>query len=225
MGSNGDDLERVSRNAAKYMTIVLLIRHASNDYLTQNRMAGWQPIPLNEQGRNEARALAQRLATVPLRAIYASPIARARETAEIIAQPHQLAVQIHPGLTEVNVGDWTNQTIPDLQATEAWKQLLARPFAFRFPNGESNAEVHARMVATMEALVAAHPEQIIALVSHADPIKIALAHYLGMKLDDFNRLAIDPASLSILKFNATQVLVYRLNDNGMLDLRKETPNA
>lgn len=207
------------------MTTVLLIRHASNDYLTQNRMAGGQPIPLNEQGRSEARALAQRLATIPLRAIYASPIERARETAEIIAQPHQLAVQIHPGLTEVNVGDWTNQTITDLQATDAWKQMLARPYDFRFPNGESNAEVHARIVATIDALVSAHPDQIIALVSHADPIKIALAHYLGMNLNDFNRLVIDPASLSILKFNATQVLVYRLNDNGTLDLRKETKDG
>lgn len=207
------------------MTTVLLIRHASNDYLTQNRMAGWQPIPLNEQGRSEARALAQRLATVPLSAIYSSPIARARETADIIAQPHQLAVQIHAGLTEVNVGDWTDQMIPDLQTTDAWKHMLAHPFDFRFPHGESNAEVHARIVATIDALVAIHPDQIIALVSHADPIKIVLAHYLGMNLNDFNRLAIDPASLSILKFNTTQVLVYRLNDNGALNLSKETKDG
>jgi probable phosphoglycerate mutase len=207
------------------MTTVLLIRHASNDYLTQNRMAGWQPIPLNEQGRSEAHALAQRLATVPLDAIYTSPIERARETANIIAQPHQLDVQVHPGLSEVNVGDWTDQTIPDLQNTDAWKQMLARPFDFRFPNGESNVEVHARIVTTINALAAMHPHQIIALVSHADPIKMALAHYLGMDLNNFNRLAIDPASLSILKFNATQVLVYRLNDNGALDVRKETTDA
>lgn len=207
------------------MTTVLLIRHASNDYLTQNRMAGWQPIPLNEQGQRQAHALAQRLASVPLDAIYTSPIERAQETARIIAQPHQLAVQIHPGLTEVNVGDWTDRAIPELQTTDTWKQMLARPFDFRFPNGESNREVHARIVTAIDALVAAHPQHIIVLVSHADPIKIALAHYLGMNLNDFNRLAIDPASLSVLIFKENRVLLYRLNDNGTLEIRKESTDG
>ncbi len=202
------------------MTTVLLIRHASNDYLKDKRMAGRKSgVHLNEQGQREAHALAQRLATAPLRAIYSSPLERAQETAHILAQPHQLTVQIHDGLIEVDVGDWTDQTIADLEKTAMWQQMLARPFDFRFPNGEGNADVHARIVATIDALVAAHREHIIALVSHADPIKIALAHYLGMNLHYFNRLAIEPASVSILKFNETQTVLYRLNDNGALDWR------
>jgi probable phosphoglycerate mutase len=202
------------------MTTVLLIRHASNDYLKDKRMAGRKAgVHLNEQGQREARALAQRLAAVPLHAIYASPIERAQETAQIIAEPHQLVVQTHPGLIEVDVGDWTDQTIPDLEKTEAWQQMLARPFDFRFPNGESNADVHARIVTTIDALVAAHREHIIALVSHADPIKIALAHYLGMNLNHFNRLVIDPASVSVLIFNEKQTVLYRLSDTGELDVR------
>lgn len=202
------------------MTIVFLIRHASNDCLKENRMAGLQDgVHLNAQGKREAALLAQRLAELPLRAIYSSRLERAYETAQIIAQPHQLAVQIHPGLIEVNVGDWTNRSVSELETTEAWQQMRAQPLAFRFPNGESNAEAHARIVATIDALVAAHAEQAIALVSHADPIKLALAHYLGMDLNHFNRIALDPAAASVLQFDARGVVVYRLNDTGTLDWR------
>lgn len=202
------------------MTLLLLIRHASNDYLKQNRMAGLRAgVHLNEEGQRQAAALAQRLADLPLRAIYSSPLERARETAHALAQPHQLDPQIHPGLIEVNVGDWTDQPLDELRTTAAWKQMQARPYAFRFPNGESNAEMHARIVATIDALVAAHPQHIIALVSHADPIKSALAHYLGMDLNHFNRLVIEPASVSVLGFDERGVVLYRLNDTGAFDWR------
>lgn len=204
------------------MTILLLIRHASNDYLKENRLAGLLPgIHLNEQGRREADALARRLESVALDAIYSSPLERARETAHAVAQNRKLDVQIRADLTEVNVGDWENKTIPELQTTDAWKQMQARPLDFCFPNGESNAAMRARIVAAIDALVAAHPDQIIALVSHADPIKIALAHYLGMDLDQFNRIVIDPASVSVLRFGKRGAMLYRLNDTGQLDVRKE----
>jgi probable phosphoglycerate mutase len=204
------------------MTILLLIRHASNDYLKENRLAGLLPgIHLNEQGRREADALARRLESVALDAIYSSPLERARETAHAVAQNRKLDVQIRADLTEVNVGDWENKTIPELQTTDAWKQMQARPLDFCFPNGESNATMRARIVAAIDALVAAHPDQIIALVSHADPIKIALAHYLGMDLDQFNRIVIDPASVSVLRFGKRGAMLYRLNDTGQLDVRKE----
>lgn len=202
------------------MTIVLLIRHASNDYLKENRMAGRKAgVHLNAQGEREATLLAQRLAHLPLHAVYSSPLERAHETAHAIAQPHQLKAQIHPGLIEVDIGDWTERLISELQATEAWQQMQARPFDFGFPNGESNAAMRARIVATIDALVAAHPEQAIALVSHADPIKIAIAHYLGMDLNYFNRIAIAPASVSVLQFDERGVLAHRLNDTGSLDWR------
>jgi probable phosphomutase (TIGR03848 family) len=204
------------------MTTVLLIRHASNDYLKDNRMAGLKAgVHLNEQGQREADALARRLGSIALAAIYSSPLERARETAQAIAQSQKLVVQIHPGLIEVDVGDWTDRQIAELQATDAWKQMQARPLDFCFPNGESNAMMHARIVATIDALVAAHPQQTIALVSHADPIKIALAHYLGMNLNDFERLAIEPASVSVLQFDQCGVVLSRLNDTGQLDVRKE----
>ena len=133
------------------MTTVLLIRHASNDYLKENRMAGLKAgVHLNEQGQREAAALAQRLASIAFTAIYSSPLERARETAQAIAQPQKLDVQIHPGLIEVDVGDWTDRQIAELQATDAWKQMQARPLDFCFPNGESNATMHARIVATID---------------------------------------------------------------------------
>ncbi|MBM3130678.1 MAG: phosphoglycerate mutase [Chloroflexi bacterium] len=197
------------------MTILLLIRHASNDYLKENRLAGLIPgIHLNEQGQREADALARRLESVALDAIYSSPIDRARETAHAVAQNQKLDVRIHPGLIEVDVGEWTGRLISELVETDAWKQLLAQPVAAQFPGGDSFARAHQRIVAAVDTLVAAHPDQIIALVSHADPIKIALAHYLKMDLNQFNRIVVDPASVSVLKFNARGPVLERLNDRG-----------
>ncbi len=205
------------------MTVVLLIRHASNDYLKENRLAGLIPrIHLNEQGQREAAALARRLEAVALDAIYSSPIERARETAQAVAQNRKLDVQIHPGLIEVDVGQWTGRLISELAETDAWKQMLAQPVASQFPGGDSFAHAHQRIVAAMDALVAAHPDQIIALVSHADPIKIALAHYLKMDLNQFNRIVVDPASVSVLKFNERGPVLDRLNDSGkLLSLEKK----
>jgi probable phosphoglycerate mutase len=199
------------------MTILLLIRHASNDYVKEGRLAGLTPkVHLNAQGQREADDLARRLNLVSLRAIYASPLERAVETAQAIAQCHKLDVQIWSGLTEVDAGEWTGKTIKDLEETDAWKQLQAQPAGFRFPNGESNEEMRARMVGAIDTIVAAHPKQVVAIVSHADPIKIALAHYLGMDLNQFNRIAINPASVSVLMFGERGAVLFRLNDIGAL---------
>lgn len=197
------------------MTTLLLIRHASNDYVKDGRLAGLTPgVHLNEQGQREAAALARRLESVALDAIYSSPIERARETAHAVAQNRKRDVQIHPGLIEVDVGEWTGRLISELVETDAWKQMLAQPVVARFPGGDSFAVARQRIVAAIDALVAAHPDQTIALVSHADPIKIALAHYLGMDLNQFNRIVVDPASVSVLKFNERGPVLDRLNDNG-----------
>ena len=199
------------------MTILLLIRHASNDYIKENRLAGLTPgVHLNEQGKSEADALARRLAPISLHAIYSSPLERARETADAIAQCQKLTVQIRHDLAEVDVGEWTGKPIKELGETDAWRRMLAQPIGFQFPGGECIERIQGRMVKAIDAIVIAHPNQIVAIVSHADPIKIALAYYLEMDGNQFDRLAVDPASVSVLIFGERGPVLFRLNDSGAL---------
>lgn len=199
------------------MTTLFLIRHASNDYLKENRLAGLTPgIHLNAQGQQEADALAHRLAPITLHAIYSSPLERAVETARAIAQCQKLDVQIRPDLIEVDVGEWTGKSLNELGETEAWQRMAAQPIGFQFPGGEWIEQMQVRIVRAIDAIVMAHPKQSVAIVSHADPIKIALAYYLGMDPNRFNRLAIDPASVSVLVFAERGPVLVRLNDSGTL---------
>jgi probable phosphoglycerate mutase len=194
-------------------TRFLLIRHGANDFLTQRRLAGWLPgVHLNELGRAQAQATGQRLAAAPLAAIYSSPLERCRETAEAIAAPHGLAVQVLDEIGEARCGDWTGQLISELQGTEMWRTIQSAPSLARFPGGESFYETQARMVAAFERLRVAHAGQLIAVVSHSDPLKLALAYYIGQHLDQFQRLVIQPAAISELVFSPAGPRLLRCND-------------
>ncbi len=195
------------------MTILLLIRHASNDYLQAGRLAGWIPdVHLNAKGQREADAAARRLAEIPLNAIYSSPLDRALDTAKAIAACQKLEIHIREELGETHAGEWEGKTVKELEATDAWKQMLAHPSDFRFPGGETIGEMQTRMVAMLDAIVAAHPDQIVAVVSHADPLKAVIAHYLGMDLNQFNKIAISPASITAFAFGEHGSMLLRLND-------------
>lgn len=204
------------------MTQVLLIRHAVNDVMKQKRLAGWLPdVHLNEEGRHQAEALAERLAAIPISAIYASPLERTRETAEPLARRLGLEVQLREALGEVRYGEWTGKSLEELAKLEAWRVVQLYPSGMRFPGGEALREMQARVVGELEALAAAHPRQIVAVFSHADVIKAALAHYLGLHLDLFQRIVIDPASVSVLALSAFGPRVLRVNDTGVLRLEPE----
>ncbi|MDE3089657.1 MAG: DUF3090 family protein [Chloroflexota bacterium] len=209
------------------MTILLLIRHASNDYLKDGRLAGWIPgVHLNAQGQREADALARRLNPIPISAIYSSPLERALDTATAVAACQKLEVHIREELGESRVGEWSGKTVKELEQTEEWKQMLAHPVGFHPPGGESIEEVQKRIVAALDAIVAAHPKEIVAVFSHADPLKAAIAHYLGMDLNNFNRIAISPASVTVFFFNEGGAHLFRLNDSDKLPAFKpeaETP--
>jgi probable phosphoglycerate mutase len=193
-------------------TVLLVVRHALNDWVG-DRLAGWTPdVHLNDKGRAQAEALAQRLADKPISAIYSSPLERAVETAQIIASPHNLEVQIREGVSEVRYGEWTGQSLKELAKEDAWRVVQFYPSGARFPGGEAIREMQARTVAELDAIVAAHPSETVLVVSHADVIKAALAHYAGLHLDLFQRLVVSPASLSVVAFTSMGPRLICLND-------------
>jgi probable phosphomutase (TIGR03848 family) len=197
------------------MPTLLLIRHGQNDFVKKHRMAGWLPgVHLNEAGRAQADALAQSLGRVKLAAVYSSPLERAAETAEPIAQAQRLTVIQRPALGELKVGKWEGRSLRSLRTLKAWRVVQSTPSLARFPGGESFNEAQARVATELTALLAAHPSKtaVIACVSHADMIKLAVAHFVGLPLDLFQRLVVDPASVSTLWVHGGLVRLLRLND-------------
>ncbi len=206
------------------MTTILLIRHAVNDFVKTGKLAGrMDGVHLNEEGRAQAEALGQRLAGAPLSHIYASPIDRTLETAAAIAQHHpRLKVRQSWDIGEVRYGDWEGMKISDLQRRKMWQVVQEYPSRARFPNGETMRGVQTRIVNALEAFVQQHPNQMIALVFHADLIKMALAHYLGMHLDVFQRIVISPASISTLHLGHSRPFIVGMNDIAHLKELGET---
>jgi probable phosphomutase (TIGR03848 family) len=205
------------KTEAKPPTRLILVRHAVTAHtgpLLSGRMPG---IDLSEKGVGQAEAAATRLAALPIAAIYASPIERTTQTARCIAAHHHLDVLPLPGVIEADYGDWTGGKISDLAKTDEWKVVQVAPSRAQFPGGESIRAMQARMVDALDAVVAAHPNETVVVVSHADPIKSAIAHYTGMHLDLFQRLHVSPASATVLDFHAYGVLLVKCNDTGGLE--------
>ncbi len=196
------------------MTTILLIRHAVNDFVKTGKLAGrLAGVHLNDEGIAQAEALGRRLADAPLNCIYSSPMERTMETASAIAKHHpQLQVQMREEISEVEYGDWQGMAIGELQRRKMWAVVQEYPSRAVFPNGETMRAVQARIVNAIEAFVSQHPEQMIALVFHADLIKLALAHYLGMHLDVFQRIVISPASISTLHLGHSRPFIVGVND-------------
>jgi probable phosphomutase (TIGR03848 family) len=194
-------------------TSVFLVRHGSNDYIATRKLPGRTPgVHLNGRGMAEVHALAERLASTPLAAVYSSPLERTVETAGAIAARHGVQVQTLDGLAETDCGAWTGGSIEELSQTDLWHQIQVAPSCVRFPDGESMVEVQARMVGAVAKLRALHPGQMIAVVSHSDPIKLLLAFHVGLHIDMFQRLAIDPASISELEFGPVRPRLVRCNE-------------
>lgn len=207
------------------MTTLLLIRHATTA-ATGQRLGGRTQAPLDEKGRGQAEATAERLADVPLRFIYSSPLARTMETAEIVAAPHRLKVRPDDGLLEVEYGRWTDRQLKPLYRNKLWPVIQARPSLVRFPDGESIRGAQLRAVDAIEALVARHRDTAIAAVTHADVIKAVVAFYLGQPLDLFQRLVVNPASVTALALApGAQPALLRFNDDGPLTRDRFAPRG
>ena len=202
------------------MTLVLLVRHgltAGTGRVLTGRTPG---IPLDDRGREQASALAARLAAVPLDAIVTSPLERCRETADAIAAArngHPLAVQEDERLAEVRYGDWTGKPLRRLAKDPLWRVVQAHPSAVRFPgeDGESMPDVQHRAVGAVRewnARLGANAAYVIC--SHGDVIKAVIADSLGMHLDMSQRLQVDPCSLSVIRYTPLRPFLLRMNDTG-----------
>jgi len=197
------------------MPLILLIRHGENDYIKKKRLAGRLPgIHLNDNGRSQAKSLAETLAKAPVKAVYSSPLERTMETAKPIAKALGLQVNERPGLIETDVGKWQGKKLKVLSRRKGWRVVQSTPCLMRFPGGESFAEAQQRVCSDLESLCKKHdPKDLIICVSHADPIKLAVAFYLGLPLDFFQRLTISPASITALYIGNTGSHLLSLNYN------------
>ena len=211
-----------------YVPTVLLVRHGRTTANATGTLAGWTPgIGLDEVGRGQARALAERLATVPLAAVVTSPLQRCQETvAELIGVPGpkgaaRPAPVVDDRLGEARYGDWTGRLLKELTKEPLWRVVQAHPSAVTFPGeqGESMLGMQLRAVQAVreqDGIVARdHGDDAVwVAVSHGDIIKSLLADALGMHLDAFQRIVVDPCSVSVVRYTPLRPFALRVNDTG-----------
>ncbi|HEX3899165.1 MAG TPA: histidine phosphatase family protein [Mycobacteriales bacterium] len=199
------------------MTTVLLVRHGLTDANTGGTLAGWTPgVHLAAKGRDQVEALGQRLAVVPLTAIVSSPLERCQETAAALQRGRDgLSVETDDRLGECRYGDWQGQPLKTLAKDPLWKVVQSHPSAVTFPGGEALRDTQARAVAAIRdhnARLGADATWVA--VSHGDVIKAILADALGLHLDAFQRIVVDPASVSVVTYTDLRPFVVRMNDIG-----------
>jgi broad specificity phosphatase PhoE len=178
------------------VTTLVLVRHGVTDWNEQGRLLGWAEIPLNDRGRAQAAAAGAALRELPIAALLASPQRRAQETAAIIGEAVGLAVETEPDIAEVWVGHWQGQTAAQLAEHPDVRRYFADPL-YRCDAIEATEEVSARVVAAAGRVHRRFGDRHVCLVSHGDPIRLLLAHCLGLPPAGFRRLHVRPGSISI----------------------------
>ncbi|QDP97340.1 MSMEG_4193 family putative phosphomutase [Microlunatus elymi] len=216
------------------MTTVLLVRHGRTAANATGVLAGRSPgVELDEVGVQQAAVSADRIAALPIRAIVSSPLRRCRQTAKAIADARRLClpgtdgradtqplpVTAEAGLIECGYGSWTGRKLSELAKEKLWRTVQQQPSAVRFPDGEAMTEMSARAVATVrgwDSKLGAEfgDDALWVAVSHGDVIKAILADALGMHLDAFQRIMVDPASISVIHYADTRPFVLRMNSVG-----------
>jgi probable phosphomutase (TIGR03848 family) len=195
--------------------VVLLVRHGQTP-TTGKLLPGRAPgLHLADIGHEQAQRAADRIAALKtVDAIYASPLERARETAAPIAKARKLKVQIDKGLLECDFGDWTGAELKNLMKLPEWNTVQRAPSTFTFPGGESFTAMQNRIVGAIDRLRAKHPGGTIVCVSHADPIKAAVAHAMGTHIDLFQRIVISTCSVSAIAYGMGAPVVLTVNSTG-----------
>jgi probable phosphomutase (TIGR03848 family) len=208
-------MARPKKPASPTVTTLLLVRHG-NTSTTGKLLPGRAPgLHLAESGVRQAERAGERIAELKrVDAIYTSPLERARETAAPIAKATGVKPKVERGLLECDFGDWTGAELPKLMKLPEWRTVQRAPSTFRFPNGESFTEMQVRIVSTLDRLRARHHGGTIVCVSHADPIKAAMAHALGTHLDLFQRIIISTCSISAIGFAGDGPMALTVNSTG-----------
>jgi len=199
------------KQPAKKPTTVLLVRHGQTPTTGDVLPGRAKGLHLSDRGREQAERAAEKVAPSKATAVYASPLERGRETAAPIAKTLGLKVAVERGLLECDFGDWTGGKLKQLAKTPEWKTVQRYPSGFRFPNGESFREMQARIVDTLGRLAEKHHGETIVCVSHADPIKAAVADALGTHLDLFQRIVISPCSITTVVYGDGGPMVLGVN--------------
>jgi probable phosphomutase (TIGR03848 family) len=199
------------------MATLFLIRHAVTAQ-TGRVLYGQTPgIGLDDRGRAQAARLVERFGAIRLNAIYSSPLERCVQTVEPLAAAQRLAVRVVPELIEMDAGSWTGRTLAQVRRTKPWTTVQTQPSAFRFPGGEGFVEAQARAVEAVERIARRHRRGRVAVATHGDIVRIVLARLLGTPLDDFQRIVVDTASVSVAVVDAGRARVVLVNDIGGLD--------
>ncbi len=205
-------------------TTVLLVRHGQTP-TTGATLPGRAPdLHLADKGLQQAEHAAERIAGLKaIDAVYASPMERTRETAAPIARARKLRVRVHRGLNECDFGEWTGRQLKDLRKLPEWKTVQSYPSGFRFPDGESFTEMQTRITGAIADLCDRHPNKTVVAVSHADPIKAAVAAAVGTHLDLFQRIVVSPCSVTAITYTAGGPIVLATNSTGD-DLARLVPS-
>lgn len=205
------------------MPTVLLVRHGRSQANSGNVLAGRTPgVDLDDRGRDQAKGLVERLAGIRLAAIVSSPLERCIQTAEPLVAAHpDTSLQLDDRLVECDYGDWTGQALGTLSRTSLWKAVQAHPSAVRFPAGEAMRDMQARAVAAVRDRDSAlgdavGPDAVWVAVSHGDVIKSIVADALALHLDGFQRIVVDPASVTVVRYTPLRPFVMHINDRGSL---------
>jgi len=194
---------------------VLLVRHGQTPTTGATLPGRAKGLHLSEHGTAQAHAVAERIGRLGnVGAVYASPLERTRQTAAPIARAVGVRSRVERGLLECDFGAWTGRALKDLRKLPEWKTVQRYPSGFRFPDGESFVEMQTRMTGTLQRLVARHPGQTVVAVSHADPIKAAVADALGTHLDLFQRIVIGPCSVTAVWYTNDGPAVLATNSTG-----------
>jgi len=193
-------------------TVVLLVRHGLTPTTGVKLPGRARGLHLSDEGRRQAESVAARIEKIAkVVAVYSSPLERAKETAVIIAKARNMAVRIERGLLEMDIGHFQGMAMKDAAQRPEWKAIQQHPSGFRFEGGESFTEMQARVTGAIARMVARHAGRIVVAVSHADPIKAAVAHALGTPLDLFQRIVIGTASISAIAYRPAGAAVLTVN--------------